>query len=89
MSVDATVDRIPRRGREDTADGCRSMAHDDRVRAEDSDSDRMRFRLACSAEAWTARADLLDRLEANRARLATETDTHEASLESPQENSHG
>ena len=29
----------------------------------------MRFRLACSAEAWTARADLLDRLEANRAQL--------------------
>jgi hypothetical protein len=89
MSADVTVDRIPRRGREDTADGCRSMAHDDRVRAEDSDSDRMRFRLACSAEAWTARADLLDRLEANRARIATETDTHEPSPAAPQEENHG
>ena len=59
----------PVHGGENTADGCRSMAQDDRDRAQESDSDRMRFRLACSAEAWTARADLLDRLEANRVRM--------------------
>lgn len=45
------------------------MAQDDRERVEDSDSDRMRFRLACSTEAWAARADMLDRMEANRARV--------------------
>jgi hypothetical protein len=45
------------------------MAQDDRNRAQESDSERMRFRFACSAEAWTARADLLDRLEANRVRM--------------------
>lgn len=54
---------------EDTAAGCRSLASDDRDRAEQSDSDRMRFRLACSAEAWTQRAELLDRLEANRIQM--------------------
>jgi len=55
--------------REDSAAGCRSLASDDRDRAKDSDSDRMRFRLACSAEAWTNRAELLDRLEANRLKM--------------------
>jgi hypothetical protein len=55
--------------RVDSAAGCRSLASDDRDRAKDSDSDRMRFRLACSAEAWTNRAELLDRLEANRLKM--------------------
>ena len=55
--------------REDSAAGCRSLASDDRERAKDADSDRMRFRLACSAEAWTNRAELLDRLEANRLKM--------------------
>lgn len=59
---------VPRKS-EDTAAGCRSLASNDRARAVDSDIDRMRFRLACSAEAWTARAELLDRLEANRVRM--------------------
>ena len=48
------------------------MAKDDRDRAEASDSRRMRFQLACSAEAWSARADLLERLESNRAQIETE-----------------
>jgi len=67
-AASASAAPVPHKKQEDTADGCRSFAQDDRTRAEESDSDRMRFRLACSAEAWTARADLLDRLEANRAR---------------------
>ena len=67
-AASASREPVPHKKLEDTADGCRSLAQDDRTRAEESDSDRMRFRLACSAEAWTARADLLDRLEANRAR---------------------
>ena len=54
---------------EDTAEGCRSMASSDRDRAVAADSARMRFRLACSAEAWTDRADLLDRMEANRLKM--------------------
>lgn len=52
------------------------MAKDDRDRAEASDSDRMRFRLACSAEAWSARADLLERLEFNRTQIETEVSKH-------------
>ena len=63
-------DAAPRSGRrEDSAAGCRSLASDDRDRAKDSDSGRMRFRLACSADAWTNRAELLDRLEANRLKM--------------------
>ncbi|MEP7131484.1 MAG: hypothetical protein ABI770_10180 [Sphingomicrobium sp.] len=60
---------------EDSAAGCRTMADDDHDRAEASDSDHMRVRLKCSADAWTARADLLDRLEANRAKIATQVHT--------------
>ena len=52
-----------RRRPEDTAAGCRTMADDDRARAAAMGSDRMRFRLERSADAWTARADLLQRLE--------------------------
>ena len=77
---DAAPDRggdaaAPHGRREDSAAGCRSLASDDRDRAKDSDSDRMRFRLACSAEAWTNRAELLDRLEANRLKMNNGTPT--------------
>jgi len=51
------------RKREDTAEGCREMALDDRARAADVGSDHMRDRLERSAEAWTDRANLLQRLE--------------------------
>jgi hypothetical protein len=60
----------------DTAEGCRALAADDRVRAEGSNNGRMRFRLACSAEAWNARADLLDGFEANRERIHAQTNNH-------------
>ena len=52
------------------------MAKEDRDRAQASDSDRMRFRLACSAEAWSARADLLERLEFNRVQIENEASTN-------------
>lgn len=52
------------------------MAKDDRDRAEASDSHRMRFRLACSAQAWSARADLLERLESNRTQIETKLSKH-------------
>jgi hypothetical protein len=54
-----------RRRLEDTAGGCRSFAQDDRARATSTINPRMRATLERSAEAWTARAKLLDRLEAN------------------------
>ena len=70
--VEPTDVSVPKRKPEDTADGCRLLASDDRARAEESVSAHMRFRLACSAEAWTARAELLDRMEANRVRMNDE-----------------
>jgi hypothetical protein len=54
-----------RRRFEDTAGGCRSLAEDDRARATLAINLHMRASLERSAEAWTARARLLDRLEAN------------------------
>ena len=72
MSTEPSDVSLPRRKPEDSAEGCRLLASDDRARAEQSDSAHMRFRLACSAEAWTARAELLDRLEANRVQMNNE-----------------
>lgn len=48
---------------EDTAEGCRSLAENDRGRATTTTTPRMRVALGRSADAWTARAALLDRLE--------------------------
>jgi len=78
----------PNAKREDSAAGCRSLASDDRDRAEHSDSDRMRFRLACSAEAWTNRAELLDRLEANRVKMNKPTEPGD-DASPPRENDNG
>ncbi len=72
MSIEPTNVSLPHRKPEDTAAGCRLLASDDRDRAAQSDSAHMRFRLACSAEAWFARAELLDRLEANRVHMNTD-----------------
>jgi hypothetical protein len=54
-----------RRRREDTAEGCRELAHDDEERAAAVPNAHMRATLERSAAAWTSRADLLDRLEAS------------------------
>ena len=51
---------------EDTAEGCRAMAEADHSRAAEMGGDRLRFRIERSADAWTARAELLERLEARR-----------------------
>jgi acetolactate synthase small subunit len=51
------------RKREDTAEGCFGLARDDEARAVDIANDHMRRTLERSAEAWTARATLLERLE--------------------------
>ena len=66
MSFEPTDISVPHRKPEDTAAGCRLMASDDRERAAESQSDLMRHRLSRSAEAWTIRAELLDRLESRR-----------------------
>jgi hypothetical protein len=56
---------------EDTAAGCRAKAAADLVRAVAPGDDYRRVRLERSAEFWSARADLLDRLEEKfRARTA-------------------
>ena len=48
--------------REDTSEGCRGLANDDRLRAAVADSSHMRRTLERSAAAWTGRANLLERL---------------------------
>lgn len=72
MSVEPTDVSLSERKPEDTAAGCYLMASDDRERAGQSTSDLMRARLASSAEAWTIRAELLERLEARRGPIAGE-----------------
>ena len=52
-----------RRRLEDTAEGCRSLASDDRSRATAALNPHMRASLERSAEAWSTRAELLHRLE--------------------------
>lgn len=69
MSIEPTDVSNPQRNPEDSAAGCRMMASDDRERAALSDSAHMGLRLLGSADAWTARAELLDRLEANPVRM--------------------
>ena len=54
----------PRRRPENTAEGCRSLAVDDWARATAMINAHMRDSFERSAEAWTARAKLLDGLEA-------------------------
>jgi len=48
---------------EDSAEGCRSLEQDDRDRAVAVPNDHMRAVLERSADAWAARARLLDRLQ--------------------------
>lgn len=49
---------------EDSAEGCRAMATSNREQAATTPNEHMRATLQRSAEAWTERASLLDRLEA-------------------------
>jgi hypothetical protein len=53
----------PRRRPEDTAEGCRSLAANDLVRAAEMVNPHARDSHERSADAWTARAELLERLE--------------------------
>ena len=50
---------------EDSADGCRAFAKADREKAAGTPNEHVRATFERSADAWTARAGLLDRLEAS------------------------
>ena len=50
---------------EDSAEGCRALARADHDRAAETVNDHMRATFERSATAWSARASLLERLEAN------------------------
>lgn len=54
-----------KRAPQDTAQGCRERASADRIRAADSSAGEPRWRYEHSANAWTQRAELLDRIEAS------------------------
>jgi hypothetical protein len=54
-----------RRKPEDSADGCRGLAKSDLDRAAEAPVGHARTRFERSADAWTARAELLKRLEAS------------------------
>jgi len=54
---------LARRKPEDSAEGCRVLEQADRLRALATPNLHLRESLARSAEAWNARATLLDRLE--------------------------
>lgn len=54
-----------KRKAEDSAEGCRGLERDSRERAAATTSEHMRAILERSANAWSARAKLLSRLESN------------------------
>lgn len=56
---------LPRRKPEDTAEGCRALAADDRERAAAAGNGHVRLTFERSAEAWSARARLLERARDN------------------------
>ena len=55
----------PRRRPEDTAKGCRYLAANDLVREAEMVNPNARDSHERSADAWTARAELLERLESS------------------------
>jgi len=69
------ADRLPKvqhsRQPQDTADWCVERAEADRIAAAAADNDNVRRRFELSAESWSARADMLRRVESGiRARSA-------------------
>ena len=61
------LDRLMQRGRQaqDTAAGCHSLAAADMLRAGSMDTVMGRAKLEHSAASWTARGDMLQRLDAS------------------------
>jgi hypothetical protein len=72
-----------RRKREDTAEGCRLLANDDRERATHISNDHMRAIFECSARVWSERANMLGRLEAS---LDARTALHASAFAEPSVN---
>jgi hypothetical protein len=72
----------PRRKPEDSADGCRAFAAADRERASTAANGQVRATFERSAQAWSARASLLERLktsfDARVASLTPRTRKHRA-----------
>lgn len=66
---------VVKRKVEDSADGCRGLARADRARAAAMTSEHMRAVLERSADAWSARARLLDRLDKDFTRRAASART--------------
>lgn len=62
--------RLARRKPEDSADGCRALEQADRLRAAAMPNPHMRETLERSADAWNARAVLLERVEGSAALAA-------------------
>ena len=71
----------PQKSAEDTAAGCRAFAEADTVRASLMDTENGRLRLEASAESWTKRAQLMQRMddsfEARQAIAKAEWDAEE------------
>jgi hypothetical protein len=70
-----------RRKPEDSAEGCRSLERADRLRALAVTNPHMRECLERSADAWLARASLLERLEESFAKRAAELNGDRIQLE--------
>jgi len=74
--------RSPRRKPEDSVDGCRAFAASDRERASTAANVHVRATFERSAQAWSARSSLLERLEtsfdARFASLTPRTRKHRA-----------
>lgn len=66
---------VAKRKIEDSADGCRELAQADRARAAAMTSEHMRAVLERSADAWSARARLLDRLAKDFSKRAADART--------------
>ena len=66
---------IAKRKAEDSADGCRELAQADRARAATMTSEHMRAVLERSADTWSARARLLDRLDRDFSKRAAAAGT--------------
>ena len=80
---------LGKRRNDDSADGCRALERDDRERAAANSSEHMRAVLERSADAWSARARLLDRLEKDLNNRAAANAAEQLRSESSEVQDHG
>ena len=74
---------------EDSAEGCRGLERDSRERAAETTSEHMRTDLERSADAWSARAKLLSRLESNFLARAVEVQGNRSRPSNEEVTDHG